>query len=375
MVERLWFKLDVTKLTKELIARKSINPGGNEIEIFKYVKKLLDKNKFSYKEYILEKNHPNLLIDFSKTNHKKTVFFAGHLDTVPFGKKKWKYDPINPKLARNKLYGRGSTDMKGGVASFISAAINLKNFKFSKANLKGILVSKEETGCEGSSYISKFLNYENALAIVVPEPTDNIPLVGHKGVIWLKLIVDGKSAHGSSPEFGENSIYKSIKIIEKIKLLKFNDIHKYLGKPTLNVGMFKSGQNINSVPDLAEIFVDIRTVGPNKKYLYKIKKFIKNKCRLEIIANQELVYNNKWQSLENLEILRKISKYNNKKFKPLTAKYFTDAAPLQKVYKKPFTVILGPGTTSLAHQTNEYVLIKELNKSKKMFIDIIKNFC
>ena len=367
--------MDVIKLTKELISRKSINPGGNEIEVFKYIKKILEKNKFSYKEYILEKNHPNLLINFSKTSHKKTVFFVGHLDTVPFGKKKWKYDPINPKLINSKLYGRGSTDMKGGVASFISAAISLKNFQFNKANLKGILVSKEETACEGSNFISKYLKYENTSVIVVPEPTDNIPLIGHKGVIWLKLIVEGKSAHGSSPEFGENSIYKSIKIIEKLKLLKFRDHHKYLGNPTLNVGMFKSGQNINSVPDLAEIFIDIRTVGPNRKYLDKIKKFIKNKCRLEIIANQELVYNNKWQSLENLEILRKISKYNNKKFKPLTAKYFTDAAPLQKVYKKPFTIILGPGTTSLAHQTNEYVITNELNKSKKMFKDIIKNFC
>ena len=57
MVARLWFKLDVTKLTKELISRKSINPGGNEIEIFKYIKKLIDKNKFSYKENIFMKNN------------------------------------------------------------------------------------------------------------------------------------------------------------------------------------------------------------------------------------------------------------------------------------------------------------------------------
>ena len=150
--------MDVIKLTKELISRKSINPGGNEIEVFKYIKKILEKNKFSYKEYILEKNHPNLLINFSKTSHKKTVFFVGHLDTVPFGKKKWKYDPINPKLINSKLYGRGSTDMKGGVASFISAAISLKNFQFNKANLKGILVSKEETACEGSNFISKYFH-------------------------------------------------------------------------------------------------------------------------------------------------------------------------------------------------------------------------
>ncbi len=363
------------KLTKDLVSIESLNPGGNEIKIFNHLKKILKSNKFRYKEYILEKNHPNLIIDLSKTNFNKTVFFVGHLDTVPFGKKKWKYDPIKPVIKNNKIYGRGTTDMKGGVASFISAAIEMKKFKYTKCNLKAILVSKEETACEGSNFLAKYLKYENVSAMVVAEPTDNIPLVGHKGVIWLKLIVDGKTAHGSSPHLGKNSIYKSLKIIEVLKKINFSDKHQYLGKPTLNIGKFMSGQNINSVPDLAEIYVDIRTVGKNKYYLEKIKKLLKNKCRYEIIANQEYVYNDKWMEKNNLNILKKISKYRKIDFKPLTAKYFTDGAPLQKVYKKPFTVIVGPGTTKMAHQTDEYLIISELKKSKEMFKDIISHYC
>ncbi len=376
MVVKLWFNLmDEINLTKNLISIKSINPGGNEIEVFNFLKKILKKYNFRYKEYILEKKHPNLFIDFSKTKNKNTVLFIGHLDTVPFGKKKWKYDPLNPVIFNNKLYGRGSTDMKGGIATFLSAAISLKNNNFKNANLKGIFVSKEETACEGSIFISKYLKYENVIAVVVPEPTDNIPLIGHKGVIWLKLIIEGKTAHGSSPELGDNAIYKSLEIIKKIKKIKFNDKHKYLGTPTINIGMIKSGQNINSVPDLAEIFVDIRTVGPNKKYLTKIKKYLKNNCKFQVIANQEFVYNEKWKNKKNLKFLKDISNDAGFKFKPLTAKYFTDGAPIQKIYKKPFTIILGPGTTKLAHQTNENVKISALKKSKEMFRKIIKSYC
>ena len=104
-------------------------------------------------------------------------------------------------------------------------------------------------------------------------------------------------------------------------------------------------------------------------------KKIGKKCTINTIVSQEKVYNDKWKKVSNINLLKYICKLQNKIFTPKCANYFTDVAPLQKIYNKPFTVILGPGYPKLAHQTNEYISIRNLETSKNIYKEIVKYYC
>jgi hypothetical protein len=96
-------------------------------------------------------------------------------------------------------------------------------------------------------------------ALVVAEPTTNRPLCGHKGALWLKATTRGVTAHGSMPDKGVNAIYAAARAVGRLEAFDFNVArHPVMGAPTLNVGTLHGGLNLNSVPDRAEIGIDIR---------------------------------------------------------------------------------------------------------------------
>ena len=124
-----------------------------------------------------------------------------------------------------------------------------------------IVTAGEETGCDGARSIVAANLHGTAGALVVGEPTANVPYVGHKGALWLKAIAEGVTAHGSMPDKGDNAVYKAARAVHRLEKFDFGHAgHPVLGKPTLNVGTFHGGLNINSVPDRAEIEIDLRTV-------------------------------------------------------------------------------------------------------------------
>src|SRR5207302_4192837 len=100
-----------------------------------------------------------------------------------------------------------------------------------------------------------------ASALLVAEPTDNRPVIGHKGALWLRARVRGVAAHGSMPERGVNAVVKAARAVLKLADLRFEvPPDPLLGAPTLNVGTFSGGLNVNSVPDEAVIGIDLRTI-------------------------------------------------------------------------------------------------------------------
>jgi len=368
--------IDEIKLTKNLIKINSTNPGKYEKEVFKFLENLLKKEGIKYKKYLLHKDRPNLVIKIGNKNIKDNILFIGHLDTVPFGQLSWKHDPLGAQEINDKIYGRGSTDMKSGVAAMCSAIIKYKNSNFKNKNIILAIVSGEETGCEGSKLLAKKLKSEKISAIISGEPTNNYPVLGHKGVLWLEATVSGKTSHGSSPQYGINSIYNAINYIKILKKYKFKQTNHYMKTSTINIGTFFSGQNINSVPDKAIFSIDIRTVDSNKPYMREIKKILKNKnVKIREIVNLEMVYNENWKSQKYLNMLKNICKYSKKSFKPSFANYFTDISPFQKNHRNLFNIIVGPGRASMAHQTNEYVKKSEIVKSKEIYEYLIKELC
>ena len=153
--------------------------------------------------------------------------------------------------------------MKGGVAALLVAAEAVAAAGRGRAGLEVVLCAGEETGCEGALALA---GADGALgrvgAVLVAEPTANVPCVAHKGVVWLEAVALGRTAHGSMPELGDNAVAKLARAIVALDGFAFEGVeaHPLLGSPTLNVGRVAGGMNVNSVPDRAVAGLDVRTV-------------------------------------------------------------------------------------------------------------------
>ena len=191
------------------------------------------------------------------------LMLNGHIDTVPIGdESEWRYG-TEAKVINGKLYGRGTSDMKGGVAAILAAIPDLKFFK-GQRRLVFAFVADEEDKSKGSEWLIKNRKgiFKNVRYGVIAEPTEMHLQVAQKGLAVMIVKVKGLGAHGSRPELGRNAIVdmsRFIMALEKLpKNLKTKD--RLLGRGTINVGTINGGTASNVVPDLCEIKIDRRLV-------------------------------------------------------------------------------------------------------------------
>src|SRR5262249_13454589 len=254
--------IDAVALTRDLVRFDTINPPGAEAACAQHVAGLRGRAGLGLGTYECARGRGSLVARIGGRRDAPPLCFTGHLDTVPLGEQPWTHDPHAAELAGGRLYGRGSTDMKSGLAAFVTAAIGLAPHLARTAGLVLVITAGEETGCDGARYLVGLPGVlGRAGAIVVAEPTGNEPLVGHKGALWLQARTSGVTAHGSMPERAVNAIAKAARAVTRLEQFTFDvPAHPVLGRATLNVGTIAGGMNVNSVPDAATIGIDIRTI-------------------------------------------------------------------------------------------------------------------
>src|SRR5690606_12102087 len=131
--------------------------------------------------------------------------------TVACGATPWRIDPFSGTIVDGRLHGRGACDMKSGVAAIVTAALTQAERLRDSPGVLLVLTAGEETGCRGARHLIRSGHHlERVGALLVAEPTNNRVLLGHKGALWLRLALRGKSAHGSMPEQGENALLKGV---------------------------------------------------------------------------------------------------------------------------------------------------------------------
>ena len=366
--------MDVISLTKELILYDTINPPGNEEEIAKYIGKILTSNNFTvdYPKYSKDRLHV-----FASKGLMATVppiVLTGHMDVVPLGATSWKTDPLTAEIIDGKLYGRGSTDMKAGVAAMIVAAIESFEHGAPKGGIKIIFTADEEAGCSGAKHLyDSGYHIGDASAIIVGEPTSNMPYVGHKGGLYLTARTSGVTAHSSMPELGDNAIYKAARAINKIEALHF-DVEKdnLLGYPTINVGKIEGGLNLNSVPDKTEFTIDVRsTMNLENKVAFKIlSEALGKEVTLEKLVDLNAVSTDEDHPF--IKLVSEICRFDYKQEGiKKSASFLTDASVLTPWLNHPPTIILGPGEPEMAHQTDEYCYISKIIEAVNLYKEII----
>ena len=373
--------LNPVELTQELIRFNTINPPGNEDQICEYLQGILEANGYECRKVEFAPRRTSLVAKIGSCSASKpSICFTGHVDVVPLGARPWKFEPFAGVIEDGKLYGRGSSDMKSGVAAFVVAAIQMANEAKQGAGVSMIITAGEETGCEGAFHVAasqEILDFLGpAGCFVVAEPTANEPLLGHKGAYWLKAKTEGITAHGSMPERGENAFYKLAKAAITLEQFTFDTPpHALMGQGTLNVGTAKAGLNINSVPDAAEMTLDIRTVaGQSHSHIYGcLCKALGPTVQLDTIIDIEGVYtpsNDPWMA----KVFDHCEKLNGVRPVEKTVSYFTDASALKSAIGNPPTVILGPGQPEMAHQTDEFCYVDKIEDATQLFANLISDW-
>jgi succinyl-diaminopimelate desuccinylase len=371
-------EVNALELTRDLLSFNTINPPGQERECAQYLGKMLEDGGFKVAYYDFDESRTSLIARLEGRRDKPPICFSGHLDTVPLGAESWSKDPFSGEVDGNRVYGRGASDMKSGIAAMVGSALRLqKNFQ-GKAGITLVFTAGEETGSQGASYLAGLNQVLGQCgAIVVGEPTSNFPLVGHKGSLWLEIETTGITAHGSMPEQGDNAIYKAVETVNKLQEFDFNvRPHPFLGRPTLNVGTIAGGLNINSVPDRAVVGVDIRTVPglPNDAVYEKMKSYLGEDVKIKPIVDMGSVTTdpeNVW-----IQAVFDIMKpFLGKRPEARGVAYFTDASILTPAFNMPPTVIMGPGEPGMAHKTDEFCRVSKIKEAMEAYFKIAKSWC
>jgi succinyl-diaminopimelate desuccinylase len=371
-------KIDPIELTRELIRFETVNPPGNETPCAEYLGGILEQAGFEIAYHPMEENRANLIARIGGAAGKKPLCLSGHVDVVPLGAAPWSVPPFAAEMADGKIFGRGSTDMKSGVAAIISAVVEMAPRLGGTPGLVLVITAGEERGCQGANFLAAQAGVlGEAGALLVAEPTSNRPLNGHKGVLWVEGRATGVTAHGSMPEKGENAVYKAARIIGRLETLKLEEGRNLTaGLPTLSVGWFHGGMNINSIPDEATFGLDIRMVPglTDEDVLANLAGIGGTEVHFSRLGNSSHVYtdpSDPWFA-QVREIAADIT---GERHQPAIASYFTDASALAKAYGYPPVCILGPGEADMAHQTDEYCYVRRIEEARAAYAEIIRRWC
>ena len=369
---------DPVTLTRDLVRFDTINPPGEERVCAHHIGGMLEASGFRVDYHEFADQRTSLVARLDGSGDGPPICFTGHIDVVPLGKAAWSHDPFAGERDGDRLFGRGVTDMKGALAAIVLAAQRIAALPERKAGLVLVLTAGEETHCEGAHHLAAQPGaLGSAGAVLVGEPTANQPLVGHKGLVRYRIKTTGVTAHASMPEQGDNAILKIAEVVQRLERFDFGVApHPVMGSPTLNVGTITGGLNINSVPDEAEIGVDIRTIpGQTADEIeVRLEAALGPEVGVTNIANEDSVVTDardEWvqQVYDVMEPLL------GRRPQPATAVYFTDGSVLKPAYGGPPTVILGPGEPTCAHKTDEYCSIVKLEAATEAYLDIMRRWC
>ena len=370
--------MGVVELTQELVRTRTVNPPGDEGMAASLLGARLEAAGLSVASYELAPGRVSLVARTRSLGERPALCLTGHLDTVPLGRADWSRDAFAAEVDGDRLYGRGTSDMKGGTAAIVVAAERIAALGEGDAGLELVLCAGEETGCEGALALAADHRVLGRCgAIVVAEPTANYPCVAHKGVVWADAVARGKTAHGSMPQLGENAIYKLARAVARLEDVSLEaDEHPLLGRPTVSLGTFSGGLNINSVPDFATAGIDVRTVPgmSGDTVLAALRERLGDEIELEprvVLDPIDFHPADQWVQ----EVFEVMGALIGEAPEPRGLAYFTDAAALSPAYGRPPTIICGPGDAEQAHVTDESCSVAALEASAEGLFEISRRWC
>ena len=369
-------KDEAVSLLQLILQVNTTNPPGNELEAAQILDDFFRTHGIETKVDEFLSGRANLLARLpGEGQDRPSLMLCGHMDVVPAGGAAWDADPFAAEFRDGKIYGRGASDMKSGLAAM---AVALANLKQEGTTLPGDVLfaatAGEEVDCHGARRFVERGVLEGVGAVVIAEPTRGDVIPAHKGALWVEITTRGKSAHGSAPEAGINAIEHMHHVLgELLQNFRFEvDPDPALGAPTLSVDRIDGGAAVNLVPDECRLQIDVRTVpaqdhgGILQDIEHCIDSLRDNLPELdyEIEVMQERLAVNTPKDERIVQAAERLREetYNSPSSR-VGAPYYTDASVLVESYPDLAIVLYGPGDDWLAHQPNECVDVDSFARS------------
>ncbi len=252
------------QLARDLVAIDSVNPSlvpgaAGEAEIASAVAEHMRRIGLDVVIQEAAPDRPNVIGVLEGRAPGQSLMLCGHIDTVGVDGMD---APFAPEIRDGRLYGRGSQDMKGGVAAMIDAARVAKDRGFARGRLIVAAVVDEEYASIGADALVKEWTADGA---VVTEPRDLQVAMGHKGFAWIDIITRGRAAHGSRPHDGRDAIMRMGRVLQRLealdRTLQSGTPHPILGTGSLHASIISGGRELSSYPDVCRLQMERRTVG------------------------------------------------------------------------------------------------------------------
>jgi succinyl-diaminopimelate desuccinylase len=254
----------VVDLTKTLVAVDTRNPPGCESPIEDVVRAALDRWQPRWTSVEPAPGRLSLIAELPHPEgpdpDRLTLIVNGHLDVVPVRAGAWSHDPFDPQVVDGRLYGRGTADMKGGIAAAMCALEVLDDVGIPTAcNVVFHLVADEERGGRHGTQALLERGLIAGDACLIPEPTGLDLCVAERGLMQARIAVEGRPGHGSRPREGVSAIEHAARLVLALHAADYgDDEHPLLGRPTANVGTIAGGSTFNTVAESCVIGLDRR---------------------------------------------------------------------------------------------------------------------
>lgn len=377
-------KDEIVKVLQDMVRIPSINPPGKELEMSEYIHHYMKEAGLETHKIYIATDRYNILSILPGKNREEGIIFTGHMDVVPVSeeeKSRWNTDPFSGKILGDYLYGRGSSDMKGGLCCAMLAMKSLKeNNILPEKDILLLATVDEEDNMLGSKAMRGNELLSHCRSVVVCEPTDLECCSSSNGRTYGYIHVKGKTGHGSRPIVGQNAIELTRYIMDKMGEENFSGFHneKY-GNSFWQPLSIHAGIEPCVVPDKCSMKLDARLVPGHmpddiwvamRQILSDIKATVPTfSATIELLDARE-----PWETPEDAEILQKAKKA----FQQLHIHYedahftgTTDGTILRRENRE--VIILGPGSLSNVHQENENVYIPDLYKAFSLYAEMMKS--
>lgn len=327
--------MDLVSFTRQLVDIESIT--GNEGEAARFLQRELAKLGYDARLMPVEGDRANVWAT-SPHQPNPAVVFSTHIDTVP---------PFIPSSEdEHRIYGRGSCDAKGIVATQIAAAERLKKDGIHVGLLFLVGEERDSQGAKIANTQPKGCKF-----LINGEPTDNRIAIASKGSLRLELVASGRMAHSAYPELGESAIDRLIEALHRLQQMPLPSDPE-IGPCTMNIGVIEGGRAPNVIPDKARAFLLYRLVGPAEQLRKDIVATVGDLATVNFTLEIPCV---RLRSFEGM---------------PTMVAAFTTDVPALGNWGQP--LLLGPGSIHVAHTEGEYVEKKELQQAVELYCGIAR---
>jgi acetylornithine deacetylase len=368
----------------DLVSLPSVNPMGRAVpdgppyfegRVSDYLEAFFRDLGVPFERRTIAPGRDNLIARFEPAGgSRRTLLWDAHQDTVPA--EGMTVEPFRPVVDGGRVFGRGSCDVKGGMAAMLAAFARLVRERPEGASrvLLACTVDEEYTHTGSSALAAQGLDVDLA---IVAEPTMLQVVNTHKGAVRWKVVTEGVACHSSRPQEGVNAIYRMARVLSVIEpfadRLRHSSPDPLLGPPTLSVGRIEGGQSVNVVPDRCTIDLDRRVI-PGED-VEGVRQQLREALAEALGDSVPFSFTEPWVRMPSLSpegskhwvepVRDAIASALGERPGCTAVPYGTDGGPLAASGIP--SLVIGPGDIAQAHTRDEWIAIDQLERAVDVY--------